>query len=98
MKLKIILPSLFMLLGTSINAQQPTNQKKTGESASKSNGETTSYGEELQTQENPKVAAGNAKEAFLDSSKKSQKDPRREAQLKKQAEAKKKAKATNGKK
>ena len=92
MKAKIILSSLVMLLGLNIYAQQPTNQLKPGEKGNKSNGNSISYGDESQTQENPKVTTGNAKDAFIDESKKYQKDPRRTAQLKKQAAAKAKAK------
>lgn len=77
-----------MLLGLNIYAQQSTNQLKPVEKISKSNGNSISYRDESQTQENPKVTTGNAKDAFIDPSKKSQKDPRRVAKLKKQAEAK----------
>ena len=83
MKVKIILSSMLMIIGLNTYAQKPTNQKKSGEKATKSDGNATSYGNSSNTQENPKVATGNPKDAFLDQSKKSQKDPKRKARHKK---------------
>jgi hypothetical protein len=77
MKAKIILSSLVMLVGLNMNGQEPTNQLKPGEKGSKKDGNSISYGNESQTQENPKVTNSNAKDAFIDPSKKSQKDPTR---------------------
>ncbi len=82
-----------MLVGLNMHGQKPTNQLKPGEKESKNDGNSISYGDESQTQENPKVTNGNAKDAFIDPSKKSQKDPRRTAQLKKKAKAKAKNKS-----